>query len=81
MMEKFRSCRGNINFAATCEIDLEVLSYEFIAGGCQCPEKNRIDIKDLEVNLTQKEEEQMSSKLKKKTGKGHSGACLKHKHF
>lgn len=56
-MEKFRSYRGNINFAATCEIDLEVLSYEFIAGGCQCPEKNRIDIKDLEVTLTQKEEE------------------------
>ena len=56
-MEKFRSYRGNINFAATCEIDLEVWSYEFIAGGCQWPEKNRIDIKDLEVTLTQKEEE------------------------
>ena len=56
-MEKFRSYRGNINFAATCEIDLEVLFYEYIAGGCQCPEKNRIDIKDLEVTLTQKEEE------------------------
>lgn len=31
--------------------------------------KNRIDIKDLEVNLTQKEEEWMSSKLKKKKKK------------
>ena len=55
-MEKFRSYRGNINFAATCEIDLEVWSYEFIAGGCQWPEKNRIDIKDLEVTITQKDE-------------------------